>query len=107
MKYKLGNNESFQIEKSNGTVIDVVASTEAIRVVDVSSNLTNQTTNIQPGQRETVIYKNTSTTTDYVIAVNTSIKNNYGDIIEITCPRNGYCEISYINVDGTIFARAL
>lgn len=81
--------------------------TETIRVVDVSSNLTNQTTNIQSGQRETVIYKNTSTTTDYVIAVNTSIKNNYGDIIEITCPRNGYCEISYINVDGTIFARAL
>ena len=92
---------------TNDSINDLSGKSEAIRVVDVSSNLTNQTTNIQSGQRETVIYKNTSTTTDYVIAVNTSIKNNYGDIIEITCPRNGYCEISYINVDGTIFARAL
>jgi hypothetical protein len=30
MKYELGNNESFQIEKSNGTVIDVVTSLDGI-----------------------------------------------------------------------------
>ena len=30
MKYELANDESFQIEKSNGTVIDVVTSLDGI-----------------------------------------------------------------------------
>lgn len=114
------SDDSFIVEKSDGSQIDLLYKPtklsdldndgydlEKIRKVSVSSNLTNQTTQISSGESETVIYVNSGTTTDYTIIVSSTYKTPDGNAIEITCPRNGYCEVSYINENGTIYARGL
>jgi len=81
--------------------------------VTVTSNLSNATcpTEItgtsKSGAQAIVIYVNNSTTTDRTVTVSTSYKSPDGQQISLKCPKNGYCEMSYLNIDGTIYARGI
>lgn len=82
---------------------------DLIRVVNVSSNLTDQTTNAAPGQSETVIYKNAGSTA-YTVAISTdsAYKTPDGQAITINCPAGGYCEVNYLKIDNnTIYVRGI
>ena len=82
-----------------------------VSAVTVSSDLSNVTCPdsitgaSKSGAQAIVIYENGGTTTDYTITVSTSYKSPDGSQISITCAKGGYCEVSYINVNGTIYAR--
>lgn len=58
------------------------------------------------GKAQTIIYVN-SGSADYTVTVPTTYKTPDGAAIELTCPVGGYCEVSYLNIGGTIYARGL
>lgn len=82
-----------------------------VSAITVSSDLSNVTCpdsitgSSKSGAQAIVIYENGGTTTDYTITVSTNYKSPDGSQISITCAKGGYCEVSYINVNGTIYAR--
>lgn len=82
-----------------------------VSAVTVNSDLSNVTcpdsiTGVSNnGAQAIVIYENEGTTTDYTITVSTSYKSPDGNQISVMCPKNGYCELNYININGTIYAR--
>jgi hypothetical protein len=84
-----------------------------VSAVTVSSNLNNVVCpsqilgNEMSGAQADVIYVNSGTTTDYTITVSTTYKTPDGNQLNLTCPKNGYCEISYLNINGTIYARGI
>jgi hypothetical protein len=80
---------------------------ENVRKVIVSSNLTNQATTIGAGEMETVIYVNSGSTSDYTIAIASTYSTSSGDPLTIICPKGGYCEVNYLNIDGVIYVRGL
>ena len=55
---------------------------------------------------ETIIYTNSSGS-DLTVTVPTTYVTPKGEAIELTCVSGGYCEVNYLNVDGTIYARGL
>ena len=58
------------------------------------------------GKAQTIIYNNNNSY-DLTVIVPTTYKTPDGEAIELTCPAGGYCEVSFLNIDGTIFARGL
>lgn len=58
------------------------------------------------GKAQTIIYVNGGSA-DYTVTVPTTYKTPDGAAIELTCPKGGYCEVSYLNIGGTIYARGL
>lgn len=58
------------------------------------------------GMMETIIYVNGGSS-DYIVSVPTVYSTPNGAALEITCPSGGYCEVSYLNIDDTIYARGL
>lgn len=80
----------------------------SISVVDVTGNTSSScsiTGSDNAGKAQTIVYKNTSTSTDRTVTVPTTYKTPDGKAIQLTCPKNGYCEVSYLNIGGTIYAR--
>ena len=83
-------------------------------VVQVDSNLNNQvapesiTGSGNDGKMAHVLYVNNGGA-DYTIVVSTA--SGYitpdGNGITLTCPQNGYCELSYLNISGTIYVRGI
>ena len=84
-----------------------------VSAVTVSSNLSNVTCpaditgSTNTGAQAIVIYENGGSTTDYTITASTTYKTPDGSQISLTCPKSGYCEISYLNINGTIYARGV
>lgn len=82
-----------------------------VSAVTVSSDLSNVTCPdsitgaSNTGAHAAIIYENSGTTTDYVITISTNYKSPDGQQISLICPKNGYCEINYLNIGGTIYAR--
>ena len=58
------------------------------------------------GKMEIIIYVN-SGSSDYTVTVPTTYKTSTGGALELTCPSGGYCEVNYLNIGGTIYARGL
>lgn len=58
------------------------------------------------GKAETIIYQNNSGS-DVTVTVPTTYETPDGEEIELTCVAGGYCEVSYLNISGTIYARGL
>lgn len=58
------------------------------------------------GKAQTIIYTN-SGSADYTVTVPTTYSTPDGAAIELTCKAGGYCEVSYLNIGGTIYARGL
>lgn len=58
------------------------------------------------GKAQTIVYFNNGSS-DVTVTVPTTYHTPDGEAIELTCPVGGYCEVSYLNIDGIIFARGL
>lgn len=58
------------------------------------------------GKAQTIVYVN-SGSADVTVTVPTTYKTPANQAIELTCPAGGYCEVSYLNIGGTIYARGL
>ena len=98
----------------SGTIHTHTANTSIHRVntvskVDVSDNTSvscpaSITGATNDGAEATVIYENTGTTSDYTVTVNSTYKTPNGSQLILTCPKNGFCKVTYININGTIYA---
>lgn len=58
------------------------------------------------GKSQTIIYTNSSGS-DKTVTVPTTYSTPDGAAIELTCPNGGYCEVNYLNISGTVYARGL
>ena len=85
-------------------------SSATIRKIELTQNLVDQTTTISgqsnDGKREIVIYDNNSQN-NYTVSVSTAYKTLDGDQITLSVPPGCYCEVYYINIGGTIFAKGI
>ncbi|MCH5307259.1 MAG: hypothetical protein J1E37_04205 [Prevotella sp.] len=59
------------------------------------------------GKQQTIIYYNNSTAVKTVTVPTAGIKTPDGKEIVLQVPVGGYAEVNFINIGGTIFARAL
>ena len=79
----------------------------SISTVAISANTSSScsiTGSGNAGKAQTIIYTN-SGSSDVTVTVPTTYKTPDGKAIQLTCPKNGYCEVSYLNIGGTIYAR--
>jgi len=79
-------------------------------VVSVSANKNNVTcpsTLSATGEECTVLYVNSGTTADYTVTISTSYKTPDGEQLSLTCPKGGYCEVNYLKIGNTIYARGV
>jgi hypothetical protein len=98
----------------SGAVHSHTANTSIHRIntvskIDISDNTlvscpTNITGVTNDGAQAVVIYENTGNTTDYTVTVNSAYKTSNGSQIILTCFKNGFCKVTYININGTIYA---
>jgi hypothetical protein len=98
----------------SGAVHSHTANTSIHRIntvskIDISDNTlvscpTNITGVTNDGAQAVVIYENTGNTTDYMVTVNSAYKTSNGSQIILTCFKNGFCKVTYININGTIYA---
>ena len=92
--------------KPTYTLSEVGASMSVVNVSSNTSSTCSITGSSNAGKSQTIIYSN-STSTDYTVTVPTTYSTPDGAAIELTCPGGGYCEVSYINISGTVYARGL
>jgi hypothetical protein len=81
----------------------------SIRMISIRANTSSScsiTGSGDEGKAQTIIYLNTSDS-DVTVTVPTTYNTPDGAAIELTCPEGGYCEVSYLNINGMIFARGL
>jgi len=71
-----------------------------------TSSMCSITGSNNSGREETIIYIN-STSSDVTVTVPTTYNTPDGQAIELTCSAGGYCEVSYLNINGVICARGL
>ena len=98
----------------SGAVSSHTANTAIHRVNKVSKTQINNDTNVScpgditgatnDGAQATVIYENASTTDSYSVTVVSGYKTPNGGSLVLTCPANGFCKVTYINIGGTIYA---
>ena len=98
----------------SGVIDSHTADTSIHRVNKVSKSIISNDTNVlcpaditgatNNGAQATVIYENSSTTTAYNVTVGSSYKTPTGGSLVLTCPANGFCKVTYINIEGTIYA---
>jgi hypothetical protein len=115
MKIKMTNSsDTFTIEKSDGTSIDILTTLTDKLSVSVSTSAISSSTSSScsitgsgnSGKVQTIIYTN-STSDDLYVTVPTTYNTPDGAAIELLCPSGGYCEVSYLNISGTIYARGV
>ena len=102
--------ESAFTEHASNTSIHLLQIVSAVTVSSDMSNVTcpdSITGASNNGAQALVIYENSGSTTDYTITVSSSYKSPDGSQVTMTCPRNGYCEVSYVNINGTIYVRGI
>lgn len=78
-------------------------------VVTVSANTANVTcpSTLGDGDECTVIYANSGSTDDYSVTVTTDYVTPDGAQLDLTCPKSGYCEVNYLKIGSTIYARGV
>lgn len=87
-------------------IMSEVASISAQAITTNTSSSCSITGAGNAGKSQTIIYTN-STGSDLTVTVPTTYSTPDGQAIELTCAAGGYCEVNYLNVGGTIFARGL
>jgi len=84
------------------TVVAVTADTQSSCAITGSGNA---------GKAQTIIYTNTASgAVDRTISIPNGVLCPDGTTdgsATITCPAGGYCEVNYLNIDGTVYARFL
>ena len=81
----------------------------SISTVAISANTSSScsiTGSGNAGKAQTIIYIN-SGSSDLTVTVPTDYTTPDGAAIELTCKAGGYCEVSYLNIGGAIYARGL
>lgn len=89
-----------------GTRVDEL---QVINVQTITTNINAEchiTGNKNSGKIEYVLYTNNSGS-DKIITIPTTYRTPTGSNIILTCKSTGYCEVSFINANGTIYARGL
>lgn len=99
-------NELIQNKISSLKMSDVAAISVVAITADTSSSC-SITGSDNAGKSQTIIYTNSSGTDLIVTVPTSSYITPSGTAIELTCPNGGYCEVNYLNVGGTIYARGL
>ena len=98
----LPNNNTLQNSLNTLNLKDIV------RVENITTNQSNVTSTItgaaNTGRSELVIYKNASLN-ELTLTVSADYATSDGSQITLYIPANGYSEISYLNVGGTIYVR--
>ena len=88
------------------TLSEVGASMSVVAISADTSSVCGITGAGNSGKSETIIYTNSSGA-DLTVTVPTTYVTPDGAAIELTCPNGGYCEVNYLNIGGTIYARGL
>lgn len=108
MILKYGTNDLL-ILKGEGQEVGVLSELSKIgtvRVIMVTGDVVNQTTEIADGQSETILFVN-DTNLNCNVTVSVDYKTPNGEQIALVCPVGGYCEVSFININDTIYARGI
>lgn len=92
--------------KPTYTLSEVGATVSVSAISSNTSSTCSITGSSNAGKIQTIIYTN-STSSDLTVTVPTTYTTPDGAAIELTCPGGGYCEVSYLNVGGTIYARGI
>lgn len=92
--------------KPTYTLSEVGATTSVSAISSNTSSTCSITGSSNAGKIQTIIYTN-STSSELTVTVPTTYTTPDGAAIELTCPGGGYCEVSYLNVGGTIYARGI
>lgn len=87
-------------------VANEIASIGVLHLTRNTSSLSTIPGSINAGKAQTLIYFNESES-DYIVTIPTTYITPDGEPIELTCPAGGYREVSFLNIDGTIYARGL
>ena len=105
-----------QIDKAVGKALANVQASMSVVAISVNTSSSCSITGASnSGKSETIIYTN-SGSSDLTVTVPTTymtiwsvsnIRTPNGQAIELTCPVGGYCEVSYLNIGGAIYARGL
>ena len=91
------------------TIPSKMSDVASISVTAISADTSSScsiTGSANAGKSQTIIYTNSSGS-DKTVTVPTTYSTPDGAAIELTCPNGGYCEVNYLNVGGTIYARGL
>lgn len=92
--------------KPTYTLSEVGASMSVEAISANTSSSCSITGAANAGKTQTIVYTN-SGSSDLTVTVPTTYSTPDGAAIELTCPDGGYCEVNYINIGGTIYARGL
>ena len=97
-----------QIDEGVGKALaNVQASMSVVAISVNTSSVCSITGAGNSGKTETIIYTNSGSSDLTVTVPTTNIQTPDGDPIELTCLSGGYCEVNYININGTIYARGI
>lgn len=92
--------------KPSYTASEVGISSSVEPITSNTSSSCSITGSSNDGKSQTIIYTN-STSSDLTVTVPTTYNTPDGAAIELTCKAGGYCEVNYLNIGGTIYARGL
>ena len=92
--------------KPTYTLSEVGATASVSTISSNTSSTCSITGSGNAGKIQTIIYKN-NTSSDLTVTVPTTYTTPDGAAIELTCPGGGYCEVSYLNIGGTVYARGV
>lgn len=92
--------------KPSYTASEVGISSGVQAITSNTSSSCSITGSSNDGKSQTIIYTN-STSSDLTVIVPTDYTTPDGQAIELTCKAGGYCEVNYLNIGGTIYARGL
>lgn len=92
--------------KPSYTLAEVGATASVVAITAATSSTCSITGSGNAGKSETIIYTN-GTSRDLVVTVPTTYVTDTGAALELTAKTGGYCEVNYLNIGGTIYARGL
>jgi hypothetical protein len=93
--------------KPTYTLSQVGATSSVIATTAANTNATCSITGASnAGKVQTIVYTNSSGS-DRTVTISTTYKTPTGAAMEIVCPAGGYCEVSFINIGGTVYARGV
>ena len=102
-------NKADKTELFSGSYNDLTDKPSSMSVVAITGNTSSScsiTGANNSGKQQLIIYTN-NTGSDLLVTVPTTYTTPNGQGIELLCINGGYCEVSYININGTIYARGL
>lgn len=79
------------------------------RRVMVNSDLTNEICPVllPEGGECTVVYENVTQDTDFTVSISSDYKTPDGDVVEVTVPKGGYAEVSWLKTGGIVYVRGV